>query len=93
MAKGRKTGGRRPGSPNKATREVREVFRAVFEKLAPNAEGWILAAGKEDPAKGADLLLRLAEYHVPKLGRLEHTGKDGGPVRVSYQGIRGAVKP
>lgn len=30
-----------------------------------------------DPAKAADLLVRMAEYHVPKLGRQELVGQDG----------------
>jgi hypothetical protein len=32
---------------------------------------------KGDPAKAADLLVRMAEYHVPKLGRQELVGPDG----------------
>jgi hypothetical protein len=30
MAKGRKTGGRQPGSPNKVTKTVKEAFEAAF---------------------------------------------------------------
>jgi hypothetical protein len=42
MAKGRKTGGRRPGSPNKITQTVKEAFEMAFraaqgdEKSAAN---------------------------------------------------------
>ncbi len=35
----------------------------------------------EDPAKRLDLYLRALEYHVPKLGRVELTGANGGPVQ------------
>ena len=35
---------------------------------------------KPDPAKALDLLAKLAEFAAPKLGRVEHTGKDGGPM-------------
>jgi hypothetical protein len=31
----------------------------------------------DDPAKRLDLYLRALEFHVPKLARQEHTGKDG----------------
>lgn len=34
-----------------------------------------------DPGKAADLLIRMAEYHFPKLGRTEVSGPDGGPVQ------------
>jgi hypothetical protein len=33
MAKGRKTGGRRPGSANKITRTVKEVFEKTFRDM------------------------------------------------------------
>lgn len=35
-----------------------------------------------DPGKAADLTIKLAEYHYPKLGRTEVSGADGGPVIV-----------
>jgi len=43
-----------------------------------------------DPGKAADLLLRLAEFHIPKLGRTEITGADGDKltVTVNISGVR-----
>ena len=38
-----------------------------------------------DPGKAADLLIRMAEYHFPKLGRLEHTGEDGAPLVIEVR--------
>lgn len=38
---------------------------------------------KRDPAKAADLLLRMAEHFIPKLERVEHTGKDGDKLSVT----------
>ncbi len=74
---GVRQGGRQKGTPNKVTADARETFRLVFEKLAPEAEGWIRAAAKKSPAKGAELLMRLAEHFVPKIARNEITGPDG----------------
>jgi hypothetical protein len=37
----------------------------------------------DDPARRLDLYLRALEYHIPKLGRSEVTGPDGGPVAVT----------
>ena len=38
-----------------------------------------------DPGKAADLIVRMAEYHVPKLGRQELVGGDGGPLQIIIQ--------
>jgi hypothetical protein len=70
MAQGRKTGGRRKGTPNKATAANRTFFQEMFGELSPELKGWIKAAAKKDPARGADLLLKAAEFYVPKLQRL-----------------------
>jgi hypothetical protein len=109
MAKGRKTGGRTRGTPNKVTSAAREAFLALFDDLTPDLEGWIreTATGVEqplmlkgvpvmgadgkplmvrtgaDPGKAADLVIRMAEYHFPKLGRAEITGEDGGALVVN----------
>ncbi len=74
---GVRQGGRQKGTPNKVTADARETFRLVFEKLAPEAEGWIRAAAKRSPAKGAELLMRLAEHFVPRLSRSELSGPGG----------------
>lgn len=81
-----KTGGRVAGTPNKATKEFRETVRKLLDDNAENVGTWItqVAEGhgenKADPAKALDLLAKLAEFAAPKLGRVEHTGKDGGPM-------------
>jgi hypothetical protein len=74
---GVRQGGRQKGTPNKATAEARATFQMVFEKLAPEVEAWIRAAAEKDPAKGAELLLRPAEFFVPKLARTEIIGAEG----------------
>lgn len=82
MAKGRKTGGRQKGSPNKATRDVREAFASLLERNAPKFDGWLNEVGAEDPARALDIVAKLAEYHVPKLQRTEVTGLNGKPIVV-----------
>ena len=80
---GVRRGGRQKGTPNKATAEARATVHAVFEKLAPEVEGWILAVAEKDPARAAELVLRLAEYFVPKLARTEVAGaEDAEPLVV-----------
>lgn len=80
MAKGRKTGGRAKGTPNVATRDVREAIRRVAEDTAPMVEQWLSEI--DDPAKRLDLFLRMIEYHIPKLARTEVSGEGGGPLQI-----------
>ena len=77
MAKGRKTGGRVAGTPNKVTTEFRQTITALLEKNAANVDLWLqqVAEGhgdvKPDPGKALDLMAKLAEYGAPKLSRSE----------------------
>ena len=88
MAKGVKTGGRQPGSLNKATKDFRATVTKVLETNAENVGKWLedVATGgkdpsKADPAKALDLLAKLAEYAAPKLNRTEHVGDGGGEIK------------
>lgn len=85
MARSRTSGQGRPkGTPNKATVDVREAI-GVFARAHVEEMGeWLMAVS--DPAKRLDLYLRALEYHVPKLGRVELTGKDGDALKVVIQG-------
>lgn len=92
MAQGFKTGGRRPGSPNKATKEFRDTVTRLLSDNASNVALWLeqVASGngdpdKADPAKALDLLAKLAEYAAPKLARTEVTGENGGPLVFQWQ--------
>ena len=66
---------------------IRQTAEGVPEPVILNGEiklsedgSPILAPAGADPGKAADLLIRMAEYHFPKLGRTEVTGEGGGPV-------------
>jgi hypothetical protein len=87
MAKGAKTGGRQPGSLNKATVEFRQTVQKVLEQNADNVGLWLTQvatgngdASKADPGKALDLMAKLAEYAAPKLARTEHVGEGGGAI-------------
>lgn len=88
MAEGKKTGGRSKGTPNKATQEFRATVQSLLDDNRSNVARWLseVAEGvgdaKPDPGKALDLLAKLAEFAAPKLGRIEHTGENGGPVRI-----------
>lgn len=61
---------RQPGPPQPKEGETVEVDAEVK---------WLV---KPDPGKALDIAMGMAEYHIPKLARMEHTGEDGGPVQV-----------
>jgi len=69
--------GRKKGTPNKITQEIREAYAMVLENKLPDLERWITQVSHEDPAKAADLLMRLSERFLPMLARTEITGPDG----------------
>jgi len=69
-APGERRGGRKRGTPNKATAEARALFSAMLEDLAPQVEKWIRKTAKYDPGKAAEITLKLAEFFIPKMQRL-----------------------
>ena len=81
--------GRPKGAINKVTKEFRETVRQLLENNSENVGRWLLLVadgdgtdhGRPDPGKALDLLAKLAEFAAPKLGRVEHVGDGGGPVR------------
>lgn len=81
--------GRPKGAPNKINQEFRETVRQLLENNSQNVGRWLTLVaegdgtdkGAPDPAKALDLLAKLAEFAAPKLGRVEHVGEGGGPVK------------
>jgi hypothetical protein len=78
MAIGRKTGGRKAGTPNRAT-----IFTEADEDKAVETIRWVMEHGRPD------LKLKAAQEVLDRnLGKpkqaVEHSGKDGGPVEVRF---------
>lgn len=46
----------------------------LLEDNADKYQGWLEEAAKEHPLKALVLLKDLAEFYMPKLGRIEQTG-------------------
>lgn len=82
--------GRPKGLANKVTQEFRATIQALLDDNRDNVRVWlkIVAEGdpendvKPDPSKALEHIARLAEFAAPKLGRIEHTGENGGPVQI-----------
>jgi hypothetical protein len=69
--------GRAKGVPNVITKDVRKAVALIAERNVGKVEGWLARGAKKNPLHAADIFMRMLEYHIPKLGRVEHTGKDG----------------
>lgn len=93
MANGRKTGGRGPGTPNKATSDARQAIALFVDGNAHRLANWLdqVAEGmpehdiKPNPAKAFELFQSVVEYHIPKLARTEISGDEGGAIRHSLE--------
>ncbi len=87
---GRQKGaGRPPGTPNKSTQQAREAIALFVDQNAHRLTDWLdeVANGnieadvRPTPAKAFELFQSVIEYHIPKLARQEHVGKDGAPIQ------------
>jgi hypothetical protein len=86
MPAGRRYGGRKKGTPNKATADVRTAIAKVLQSNSRNFNRWLgqVAKGNKrrppDPGRALQICMDMAEFHIPKLARTEITGAGGGPV-------------
>jgi hypothetical protein len=91
----KKTGGRKPGVPNKVTQEAREAVKALLDANLPYLQTWLqnTAEGIMDdqtgkylvlpnPGKACDIVQNMVEYAVPKLARTEVVGDEKAPQRL-----------
>ena len=74
--------GRKKGELNKTTRDVREMIAVVAQKNAAKIDGWLTRIARKNPERAMELYLRMLEYHIPKLTRLETVRDDKQPGRV-----------
>lgn len=81
MAKGKKTGGRQKGTPNKVSRAVKDDVIAVFERLGgvEHMEEW----ARNNPG---DFYKTLFKALVPR--PMEVSGPEGGPLEVTERTIK-----
>lgn len=84
MSKGFKTGGRKAGTPNKATADI----RAIAQQYAPEAleiAAEIMRSERTPPAAkiaAVNTILDRAYGKAPQA--LEHAGPNGGPIQLAY---------
>lgn len=79
-----KTGGRKLGTPNKATGAAKLAFAAFVDNNADRLQAWldeIAMNEKLGPKIAFDCLMQVAEFHVPKLARTEVLDVSTEPVK------------
>ena len=83
-----KTGGRVAGVPNKSTALAREAIAKFVDGNSHMLQKWldeIAMNEKLGPKVAFDCFMQVAEYHVPKLARTEHTGDETKPIVHIYK--------
>jgi hypothetical protein len=75
-----KWGGKKKGTPNKVTQQAREAIAAFVDGNAHRLEEWLDRIALDSPKDAFNCFQSVIEYHIPKLGRTEHTGKDGAAI-------------
>ena len=72
----KKEGGRKRGTPNKATKDIREAYRMLIQKNTGNLTKWLDAIAEKSPERAIYILAELSEYVIPKLSRTDLTSGD-----------------
>ena len=91
---GERLGGRKKGTPNKATASAREAIALLVEANVPLMAAWMKKIErKHGPLVAMKCMTDLLEYHIPKLARTELTGKDGAPVATTITHVYEPSEP
>jgi hypothetical protein len=84
----KKTGGRVAGTPNKSTALAREAIARFVDGNSHKLQEWLDAIAMNEklgPKVAFDCFMQVAEYHVPKLARVEQVGDENKPVVHIYK--------
>jgi hypothetical protein len=84
----KKTGGRVAGVPNKSTALAREAIAKFVDGNSHKLQQWlddIATSEKHGPKVAFDCFMQVAEYHVPKLARVEQVGDETKPIIHVYK--------
>jgi hypothetical protein len=61
-----KSGGRKQGTPNRTTKEARELFVQIMNAEIPNIKDALRLIKVESPFRYVDALAKLFQYTIPK---------------------------
>lgn len=67
--------GRKKGTPNKTTTEIKQVLNQVISNQLDTLEKDINKLKKTDPEAALKLSIKLIEYIIPKMNKMELSGE------------------
>jgi len=67
-------GGRKPGVPNRTTKEAKEFLQQILYAEFDNIQNSLKNAREESDSKYIDLLSKLLQFVLPKQAEEEHSG-------------------
>jgi hypothetical protein len=73
----KKVGGKKKGTQNKATSEIKQAYKNLIENNLDNITIWLEQVAEKNPDRALGILIDLSEFVVPKLARTEtkHEGE------------------
>lgn len=89
MAKGKKTGGRKPGTPNKLTSELRTILNEIVYNEIIYLQTRINKLQEKDRI---ELLTKLLPYIIPKVKEEEEDNKRSRIEKVEFVVTKGEAK-
>lgn len=81
MAQGHKTGGRQKGTPNKITKDLREVLKTVLSKEFKDLPKLLASL---EPKDRIDAIIKLSHICIPKLHAAEEIIETENPYPGGY---------
>jgi len=69
--KGNRLGGRKPGSLNRSTEQMKLSIARATNRVLDDMPVILDKLIKEDPKAAVDLAIKLMEFHIPKMSRVE----------------------
>lgn len=83
MARGKKTGGRSKGTPNKLTTQTRNIIHSLLSEELPNLRKYISQV--EKPELKAKLLIDLLPYSLPKYHTIQLAQETQERITISFK--------
>jgi len=68
---GNRLGGRKPGSLNRSTEQMKLSIARATNRVLDDMPIILDRLIKEDPKAAVDLAIKLMEFHIPKMSRVE----------------------
>ena len=78
-----KYGGRKQGTPNKVTSELREAYTELIQNNIGKIQHLFDKVSEANPTKALELLLKLSEFAIPKLKAIEVSNDSEKPMYTS----------